>query len=118
MAFDTFLDIKDAPGESTAKGYEGKIEIYSFSWGASNPSTIGSGTGGGGAGKVSISSFNIMKRTDSASPKLFQSCCRGDHYDAATVTMRKAGGTAGQVVFLTYKFTEVFVDSIQLRTIR
>jgi type VI secretion system secreted protein Hcp len=113
MAFDTFLDIKDAPGESTAKGFEKKIEIYSFSWGASNPSTIGSGAGGSGGGKVSISSFNVMKKTESSSPILFQACCRGDHFDKAIVTMRKAGGAAGQVPFLLYTFTEVYVDSIQ-----
>jgi type VI secretion system secreted protein Hcp len=113
MAFDTFLDIKEVPGESTAKGFEGKTEIYSFSWGASNPATIGSGTGGGGAGKVSISSFNIMKRSDAASPLLFQACCRGDHYPTAIVTMRKAGGTGGQTPFLIYTFTTVYVDSIQ-----
>jgi type VI secretion system secreted protein Hcp len=34
MAYDVFLDIKGVEGESTAKGFEKKIEIYSFSWGA------------------------------------------------------------------------------------
>jgi type VI secretion system secreted protein Hcp len=113
MAFDTFLDIKDVPGESTAKGMEGKIEIFSFSFGASNPVTIGSTAGGGGGGKVAVSSFNIMKKTEKSSPKLFGACARGDHYDKAVVTLRKAGGTSGQVVFLTYEFEEVYVESIQ-----
>ena len=97
MAFDTFLDLgKDIPGESTAAGFEGKIEIYSFSWGASNPTTIGSASTGIAAGKVSISSFNVMKKTDKASALLFQRCCEGQHIDTVIVTMRKAGGTAGQ----------------------
>jgi type VI secretion system secreted protein Hcp len=114
MAFDTFIDIATVEGESTAAGFEKKIEIYSFSWGASNPVTIGSGSGGMSGGKVSISSFNIMKKTDKASSTLFQACAAGQHFPTALVTMRKATGTSGeQKAFLVYKFTEVMVESIQ-----
>jgi len=113
MAFDTFLDLKGIEGESTAKGMEKKIEIYSFSWGASNPTTVSSGATGLSAGKVSISSFNIMKKTEKSSPKLFLACCQGKHLDSAVVTMRKAAGDAGQKAFLTYTFTDVMVESVQ-----
>lgn len=112
MAFDTFLDLKDIPGESTALGFEKKIEIFSFSWGASSPVTIGSGTGGVSASKVSISSFNVMKKTDIASTALFKNCCLGKHIDTMKVSMRKQTG-AGQEAFLIYSFSEVFVESIQ-----
>lgn len=113
MAFDTFLDIEGVPGECTATGFENKIEIYSFSWGASNPTTVGSGSTGLSAGKVSISSFNVMKKTEKSSPVLFAACCNGKHYDTATVTMRKAAGEAGQKAFLTYTFSDVMVESVQ-----
>lgn len=114
MAYDAFMDLgADIPGESTAEGMKGKIEIYSFSWGASNPTTIGSGSTGVAAGKVSVSSFNVMKKTDKASPLLFQNCCQGEHIPLVTVTLRKAGGKAGQKAFLTYKFTTVMVESVQ-----
>jgi type VI secretion system secreted protein Hcp len=113
MAFDSYLDIAEVPGEATAKGFEKKIEIYSFSWGASNPVTIGPGAGGASSGRVSLSSFNLMKKTDVASPKLFQACCQGDHYAKAIVSLRKQTGTAGQDVFLIYTFDEVYVESIQ-----
>jgi type VI secretion system secreted protein Hcp len=114
MAFDTFLDLGDKiKGESTAKGFEGKIEIFSFSWGASAPVTIGSGSGGVSGGKVSISSFNVMKKTDKASALCFLACCTGDHIEKVIVTMRKAGGTAGQLPFLKYTFTTCMVESIQ-----
>lgn len=112
MAFDTFLDIKEVPGESTAAGMEKKIEILSWSWGASSPITIGSAAGGASASKVSISSFNIMKHGDAASTKLFQACCKGDHFPSAIVSMRKATGT-NQDIFLKYTFSEVFVESVQ-----
>ena len=113
MAFDTFLELTGIEGEATAKGFEKKIEIYSFSWGASNPTTVSSGATGLSAGKVSISSFNIMKKTEKSSPKLFTACCAGKHIDKAIVTMRKAAGDAGQKAFLVYTFENVMVESIQ-----
>ena len=113
MAFDSFLDIKGVEGECTATGFEKKMEVYSFSWGASNPTTVGSGAAGLSGGKVSISSFNVMKKSETASATLFGACCNGQHFDSATLSMRKAGGTSGQQVFLTYEFTDVMIESIQ-----
>lgn len=116
MAFDTYLKIDGCPGESTAEKHQGEIEILSWSFGASNPSTVGPGSEGSGAGRVTISSFNFMKKVDKASPDMFMKCCTGTHYEKATVTMNKAtGGTSGatQAPFLTFTMKEVFVDSIQ-----
>jgi len=114
MAFDTYLELKDIPGEATATGMEGKIEIFSFSWGASNPTTISAGKAGLAGGKASISSFNIMKKTEKSSCTLFANCCAGQHITTATVYMRKATGTSGkQGIFLQYDFTDVMVESIQ-----
>lgn len=111
MAFDAFIKLSGVEGESKRKGFEKQIEIFSFSWGASNPTTLGAG-GGGGAGKVSISSFNLMKKSDITSPVLFQHCCGGEHFEKAVVTLNKAGGKAA-VDFLKYEFEKVFVESIQ-----
>jgi type VI secretion system secreted protein Hcp len=120
MAFDTYLyfegGAQPAEGETTDSVYKANkaMEIYSFSIGASNPSTIGSGSGGGAGGRVSVSSFNAMKKTDKASCALFAACCQGDHFDKATVVLRKAGGKSNkQMPFLTYTFEEVYIDSIQ-----
>jgi type VI secretion system secreted protein Hcp len=116
MAFDTYLKLStpDVAGEATATGYTGWIEIYSFSWGASNPTTVGSGSTGLSAGKVSVSSFNVMKKTETSSAPLFAACCAGQHYGTAEVDMRKATGVSGQqAVFLKYTFTDVMVESIQ-----
>jgi type VI secretion system secreted protein Hcp len=113
MAFDTYVELTGIEGEATAKNFEKKIEIFSFSWGASSPVTIGSGSSGISASRVSISSFNVMKKTDVASSKLFKACCIGDHIAKMTVSMRKQTGTGGQDVFLIYTFDEVMVESIQ-----
>ena len=124
MAFDTYLLIGDgtmnpsgAGGEATATGLSpatGWIAVYSFSWGASNPTTVSPGSTGLSGGRVSVSSFNVMKKTENASCDLFQACCNGQHYPTAQVVMRKAAGAAGkQAVFLQYDFTDIMVESIQ-----
>jgi type VI secretion system secreted protein Hcp len=113
MAFDTYVELTGIDGEATAKGFEKKIEIFSFSWGASAPVSIGSGSSGISSSKVSISSFNMMKKTDVASPKLFKACCTGDHITKMTVSMRKQTGVGGQDAFLIYSFDNVMVESVQ-----
>jgi type VI secretion system secreted protein Hcp len=116
MAFNAFLQISSPTvnGEATQASFEGQIEIYSFSWGASNPTTVSSGQAGLSAGKVSISSFNIMKKTDTSSCPMFAACASGQHYGQALVTLLKATGVSGQQqAFLTYTFTDVMVESIQ-----
>jgi type VI secretion system secreted protein Hcp len=111
MAFDAFLKIDGLNGESTRKGFEKQLEIMSFNWGATNQAMIGAG-GGGGAGKVSVTTFNISKKTDAASPLLFQSCCNGTHYPKAVATLiRSAGGAPDQ--FIKYEFEKVYVQSVQ-----
>jgi len=114
MAFDAYLKIEGVDGEVKAGGMDKTIEIYSFSFGASNPTSVNSSGGSGrSAGKVEVSSFSFMKKLDKASSTLFQSCCTGKHFPKATLSLRKAGGEAGQAVFLEYVLTQVFVDSIQ-----
>ncbi|HEX6807855.1 MAG TPA: type VI secretion system tube protein Hcp [Gemmatimonadaceae bacterium] len=112
MAFDAYLKLDGVDGESVRSGFEKWIEIYSFSMGASNPTSIGTSGQGAGAGKVSLSGFNFMKKTDAASPKMFQMCCDGKHFPKATLTLNKAGGDKS-ISYLKYEFQEVFVESIQ-----
>lgn len=111
MAFDTYLNLDGIQGESQDSTFKGWIEIFSFSMGASNPATIGSATGGAGAGKVTMSDISLQKLSDAASPLLFQACCSGKHFPKASMILRKAGGK--QMVYLQYDLTEVFVESIQ-----
>src|ERR1700722_2302522 len=111
MAFDAYLKLDTITGESTDSVLAGCMEIMSFSLGAANPVTIGSGAGGGRGGKATLSGFNFMKKSDSASPALYQACVTGAHIATGTVSLRKAGGTA--LVYLTYGFKVIFIESIQ-----
>ncbi len=48
-----------------------EIQILSWSWGASQVSSV-AGTGGSGAGKADLSDFSIMTNFDKSTPKFFK----------------------------------------------
>ena len=110
MAFDAYLKLDTITGESTSTGFTGCMEIFNFSLGAANPVTIGSASTGGGGGKAILQPFSFTKKTDSASPNLYQACVTGAHLATGSVQLRKAGGTA--LVYLTYGFKVIFIESV------
>jgi len=120
MAFDAFLKLSTGgindqiviQGESQDKNHPGEIEIESFSWGVSNPATLGSSGGGAGSGKASVSSLNFLGPLSKASPNLMLACATGKHIPQAVLTCRKAGGPT-QVEFLKIKLSDVLVESYQ-----
>jgi type VI secretion system secreted protein Hcp len=104
---DYFLKVDGISGESKDKVHAGEIDVVSFSFGASNATTIGSQGGGSGSGKVSFQDFHITKHVDRSSADLLFACASGKHIKDATLTCRKAGG----VEFLKVKLSDVFVTS-------
>jgi type VI secretion system secreted protein Hcp len=134
MAFDAFLWFEGGgeykpEGESQDNAFSGvkAFEIKSFRFGAKNKATIGSTTGGAGAGKAEFEVFEITKDTDYGSPKLFGACVAGAHFNKACLAIRKSGGhqreTQGKKVssvndaeaqaYLIYSFHFVYVNEIQ-----
>jgi type VI secretion system secreted protein Hcp len=114
MARDAYLKLDGLKGDALAKGFEGWIEIDSFSWGAQNAPIMGMGAGGKSSGRVNVSEFSVIKRVDSTTPILFQYCCLGKHFASASVALTKAGGTGQDVKYLTYDLKEVFVSSLAM----
>ncbi|HVM55961.1 MAG TPA: type VI secretion system tube protein Hcp [Gaiellaceae bacterium] len=114
MAYDAFLKLDGIDGEVSAAGYEKWIEVFSFSWGASNAGTSATG-GGGGAGKASFQDLHFTTGTSKASPLLFMKCATGEHIPSGLLYMRKAGGDAngGGNVFLKYELEDILVSSFQ-----
>jgi type VI secretion system secreted protein Hcp len=114
-AVDMFLKLDGIDGESTDEQHIKWIEIETFNWAVSNPTTIGSATSGAGAGKAVPGDFVVVMPFSSASPQIFKKCVTGDHYQTAALSMRKAGGdqrAAGQE-FLKYNFGTVFTTKIE-----
>jgi type VI secretion system secreted protein Hcp len=122
MAVDAFIWFKSPGvgaqpvGETLDSVYSKNdaFEIKDFSFGVENPTTIGSATGGAGAGKIKFNEFTIKKTTDNASPVFFKNCCTGSHYKEVIIAMRKSGGdaqTSGKE-FLRFRFETVFTTKI------
>ncbi|HEX7359182.1 MAG TPA: type VI secretion system tube protein Hcp [Bryobacteraceae bacterium] len=111
MSVEIFLKLDGIEGESTKKDAENQIELFSFSNGASNPSSVSMGTGSG-AGKVDLSSLSLQKQLDKASPKLFMACCKGTHIATGTMIVRESTGDADPKIYYQYDMKEVFVDSV------
>lgn len=96
------MEIRDITGP-------GGFTVHSMSFGMSNPTTIGSGAGGG-AGKASFSSVNIMKSLDQYTPLLQQASAVGKPVAEATLRFYDDKGTeTGRMIL-----RDVFVESIQL----
>ncbi len=111
MAVEIFLKLDGITGNRRKQGAKDQIEIFSFSNGASNPSSVAFGTGSG-AGKVDLSSLSLQKQLDKSSPALFQSCCQGTHIKTGTMIVRESTGDKTTQIYYQYDMKEVFVDSI------
>lgn len=111
MAVDYFLKLgDDIQGESEDAKHKNEIQVLSWSWGASNVSSV-SGTGGSGAGKVDVSDVSMMLNFDKSTPKFFKSISLGTHIPTGELTATKAGATQP---YLKVNFKEIFVTSLQM----
>lgn len=111
MAVDYFLKLDTVEGESTDEKHKNQIQLLSFSWGASNMSSV-SGTGGSGAGKADLADFSVMTFFDKATPKLFKGLCLGTHFKTGTVEAIKSGAEGKP--YLKLDFKELFCTSVQI----
>jgi type VI secretion system secreted protein Hcp len=125
MAFDAFMYITGGAypvqGETLDTDFKKQqaFEIKSFKIEVKNPTSMGSAGGGAGTGKCQLEPFEVAKVTDNCSPSLFKCCATGAHYPTAVISVRKAGGAAASgtgsktgIVYLTYTFNCVFVNSV------
>ncbi|NUT35726.1 MAG: type VI secretion system tube protein Hcp [Hamadaea sp.] len=103
---DYLLRIDGIPGESAAVGYEGAMEVMSYSWGVSQGAYL---TCAPQQARRAYQPLLIRKRLDKASPLIFQQVAAGTHAPKASLHVRKAG-TRGEA-FLTYELEDVVISS-------
>ena len=109
-AVDYFIKFDGIKGESADAKHKDEIDVESWSWGETHAGAASSG-GGAAAGKLSMQDFHFVMRLNRASPNLMKACATGEHIKTATLTGRKAG--KGQQDYLTFKFHDVLVSSVQ-----
>ena len=111
MAVDYFLKLDGVEGESSDSNFKNQIQLMSWSWGASQVSSV-AGTGGSGAGKADLSDFSLMTYFDKSTPKFFKSIGLGTHIASGTLSAVKSGGQGKP--YLKVDFAEIFVTSLQM----
>ena len=110
MAFDAFLRVDDAPGESTDSNHKDWIEILSYHHGVQQPVSYSASTAGGAsAERANFTSFTITKQVDKASPKLFEACFTGRHIKEVIIEVCRAGGDKQK--FMEIKMEQVLISS-------
>lgn len=88
-------------GDSTHeqfKGSDGWFGVNAVSFGMENSTTIGSTSGGAGAGKASPNPLSMMKFPNSASAALFTSCAVGGHWDTAEIVFTRPSSSGGKAL--------------------
>jgi type VI secretion system secreted protein Hcp len=107
-----FLDLDGIEGESQDSDYTNKIELQSFSWGASNNSSYASGTGSG-IGKGQIHDISCSKFTDKASLKLMERSVNGKPIETGKLSLLKQSGET-KIPYLELELTNVVVTSFHV----
>lgn len=80
-------------GDASSSDAPLTFDVLGFSWGVKSPA--GSQTGGAGAGKVTFSSLNVVKKVDANSPALLLDAASGTPIDQVKLTITDPhGGTA------------------------
>ena len=90
------------------------FEITDFEFTAENPTVIGAGSTGAGAGKIKFDGLVIHKPVDQGSPALFTISASGEHFPVVQLYIRNASGPAGTatIPFLGYEFQTVYITNI------
>jgi type VI secretion system secreted protein Hcp len=113
MAFDAYLKIPTIDGESTTKGYEKWIELTEYSHNVAQHSGGSmSASGGLSGGRVDHGNFVVKHTMDAATPKLFLSCCKGEHLATVTLDLLRSTGEGKGTRFMQYKMSDVIISGV------
>jgi type VI secretion system secreted protein Hcp len=104
MAFDGFIKIDGAPGESTDSEHQDWIEVLSFDHELEQPaSATASSVGGATAERVNHKPFIFTHLLDKASPKLYDAVDTGRHIKEIKFELWRAGGQKEKYFEITFE---------------
>jgi type VI secretion system secreted protein Hcp len=102
-----YLSLDKVQGDVIAEGYQGQIELTSFSHGLSLPQS----TTTADTGKLSVTEITVTKTTDRASVRLLEAAITGTVFAKAKITFAKHD-EARVVAYLEVELTNVRVSSV------
>ncbi|HEY5204471.1 MAG TPA: type VI secretion system tube protein Hcp [Roseiarcus sp.] len=113
MAVDMILELDNITGESKVENFVDKIDISSFSWGASNSGSAHTGGGASGGGKGNVHDMSFTKTVDNSSPTLFKLCYQGKHIPTGKLHVRKSAGD-NKLEYQLFEMTEVYITNVSM----
>jgi type VI secretion system secreted protein Hcp len=114
-AVDYFLKLDGITGESKDPNFTGHIALLSFSHGGEQSSSVGTTTGGHGAGKVSLHPLTVTKPVDKSSVPQWKALTLGTHIATGTLSAVKAG--ANRKPYLKIDLKSVYISSYMISAV-
>jgi type VI secretion system secreted protein Hcp len=110
---DAFLKIEGIDGESSDSKHKDWIEVLSYGWGVSQPTSAASTAGSATSARASFGDLSITKVLDKSSPKLFLACASGEHLKKVTLELCRAAGD-DKAKYMEYLLEEVVVSNVSI----
>ena len=111
---EVFLKLDGIKGESQDDNHKGDIDIQSFAFGSEAPVVGSSQSSGAGAGKVTVSTFQIVTRVDKTTPILERDLAIGKVISSGEVdVVHKSANGESQVA--SYKLSDLALKSISIK---
>ncbi len=83
-----YMVIPDVEGETTTKGFEKQMELWSLSFGVSQSANPAQASGHSSA-EAQLSPVSVTKSTDKATPILLEKCADASHFKDITFTLTR-----------------------------
>ncbi len=109
MAGDTFVEIKEIPGDCEVEGYKGQHDAEGFSWSISQAANMHTATGGAASSSM-VGDFSCSVPCGKGDPNFAQYCALGKHIPTVKVHLCKSSGDT-LVEWYTYTFNTVIISS-------
>ena len=110
---DAFLKIEGIDGESTDSKHKDWIEVLSYGWGVTQPTSAASTAGSATSARASFGDLSITKLLDKSTPKLFLACANGEHLKKVTLELCRAAGE-DKAKYMEYIMEEVVVSNVSI----
>jgi type VI secretion system Hcp family effector len=103
--------------DGAAPGTRGSIiTVLAYSYGLQNSMTIGSGTGGAGAGKVTQKPLTITHTMGGSSPEFLGAAASGERLTSVVINFFRTDKSGKEVTFYRVTLTNAFVSEVSQRS--
>jgi len=94
----------------------GIINVLAYSYGLQSSTTIGSGSGGAGAGKVTQKPLTITHTLGGSSPEFLGAAATGERLTSVVINFSRTDRSGKEIAFYRVTLTNAFVSEVSQRS--